>query len=57
MFNPAEEQKGGGGNAGLMYHQLKKFISVIDDLRDVGVQKFVKLPRIAVLGSLIYFGP
>ena len=34
-----------------MYTQLKKFISVIDDLRDVGVQKFVKLPRIAVLGS------
>ena len=34
-----------------MYTQLKKFISVIDDLRDVGVQKFVRLPRIAVLGS------
>jgi dynamin 1-like protein len=35
----------------LMYIQLKKFISVIDDLRDVGVSKFIKLPRIAVLGS------
>ena len=41
----------GPGSNALMYTQLKKFISVIDDLRDVGVQKFVRLPRIAVLGS------
>ena len=43
--------KPGEGTNALMYTQLKKFISVIDDLRDVGVQKFVRLPRIAVLGS------
>lgn len=35
----------------MMYSQLKKFISVVDDLRDVGVQQHIKLPRIAVLGS------
>lgn len=46
----APGKEAGGANA-LMYTQLKKFISVIDDLRDVGVQKFVRLPRIAVLGS------
>ena len=36
---------------GLMYQQLRKFINVIDELRDVGLQQFIKLPRIAMLGG------
>jgi len=47
----------------LMYNQLRKFISVVvspstllntlskDELRDVGLNKYINLPRIAVLGS------
>jgi len=35
----------------LMYNQLRKFISVVDELRDVGLQQYINLPRIAVLGS------
>ena len=34
-----------------MYQQLRKFINVIDELRDVGLQQFIKLPRIAMLGG------
>jgi len=36
---------------GLMYQQLRKFINVIDELRDVGLQQHIKLPRIAMLGG------
>ena len=35
---------------GLIYEKMKKFISIIDELRDFGLQSFVSLPRIAVLG-------
>ena len=31
--------------------QLRKLISVVDELRDVGLQKYINLPRIAVLGT------
>jgi len=34
-----------------MYQQLRKFINVIDELRDVGLQQYIKLPRICVLGT------
>lgn len=27
-----------GGDGGLMYQQMRKFINVIDELRDVGLQ-------------------
>ena len=30
---------------------MRKFINVIDELRDVGLQQFIKLPRICVLGT------
>jgi len=36
---------------GLMYKQLRKFINVIDELRDVGLQQHIKLPRICMLGG------
>lgn len=37
-------------NAGL-YDNLRKLITVVDELRDVGLQKYVNLPRIVVVGT------
>lgn len=37
-------------NLGL-YANLRKIISIIDQLRDIGLQKYISLPRIAVLGT------
>ena len=37
----------GGG----LYTNLRKIIGVVDQLRDIGLQQFIKLPRIAVLGT------
>lgn len=37
MINLPGKEDASVGNSGLMYAQLKKFIKVIDDLRDVGV--------------------
>jgi GTPase SAR1 family protein len=34
-----------------LYSQLRKFINVIDELRDVGLQEHISLPKIAVLGQ------
>lgn len=34
-----------------MYHQLRKLINVVDELRDCGVQQWIQLPRICVLGT------
>lgn len=34
-----------------LFDNLRKLINIIDELRDVGLQKFIKLPRIAVIGS------
>ena len=39
------------GLKGGLFDNLKKMISLIDELRDVGVQDYIKLPRIAVLGT------
>lgn len=38
-------------DGGLLYQKLKKFINVIDELRDVGLDKVISLPRICVLGG------
>lgn len=38
------------GNESLLFSKLRKFISIIDELRDMGLQAIVALPRIAVLG-------
>lgn len=35
---------------GLIYEKMKKFIGTIDELRDYGLQSFISLPRIAVVG-------
>mmetsp|Transcript_13131 Transcript_13131/g.11211 ORF Transcript_13131/g.11211 Transcript_13131/m.11211 type:complete len:239 (+) Transcript_13131:55-771(+) len=34
-----------------LYENLRKLITVIDELRDVGLQQYIKLPRIAVVGT------
>lgn len=34
----------------VLFARLRKFVSIIDELRDLGVQKHISLPRIAVLG-------
>lgn len=38
------------GNQSVLFTKLRKFISIIDELRDLGLQAIVPLPRIAVLG-------
>ena len=37
-------------NEGLIYEKMKKFIGTIDELRDYGLQSYLSLPRIAVVG-------
>ncbi|EZG78969.1 putative dynamin-like protein [Gregarina niphandrodes] len=34
-----------------VYQNLRKLISVVDELRDVGLQQYIELPRIAVVGT------
>ncbi|MCQ2820706.1 MAG: dynamin family protein [archaeon] len=35
----------------ILFKKLRKLINLIDQLRDVGVQEYIKLPRIASLGT------
>ena len=44
-----EESKDLGG--GLLWAQLRKFVNLVDELRDLGLQEHINLPRIAVLGT------
>lgn len=34
-----------------VYNNLRKLITVIDELRDIGLQKYINLPRICVVGT------
>eukprot|EP00922_Rhytidocystis_sp_ex-Travisia-forbesii_P068479 GHVS01101997.1.p1 GENE.GHVS01101997.1~~GHVS01101997.1.p1 ORF type:complete len:774 (-),score=103.87 GHVS01101997.1:165-2486(-) len=34
-----------------MYNNLRKLINVVDELRDVGLQQYINLPRICVVGT------
>jgi len=34
-----------------LFENLRKLITVVDELRDVGLQQYIRLPRIAVVGS------
>ena len=36
---------------GLLWVQLRKFVNLVDELRDLGLQEHINLPRIAVLGT------
>ncbi len=42
-----EEEEDQGG---LIWAQLRKFVTLIDELRDLGLQEHINLPRITVLG-------
>jgi len=35
----------------LLFANLRKVINLVDELRDIGVQQYINLPRIAVLGT------
>jgi hypothetical protein len=49
---PGAGGAGGAEEDSAIYSQLKKFINVIDELRDVGVHNTgISLPRIAVVGG------
>jgi dynamin 1-like protein len=48
MAQVAKDKKDDGG---MLYHQLRKLINIVDELRDVGLQQYINLPRIAVLGT------
>lgn len=37
-------------NEGLLYEKMERFITTIDELRDYGLQGYIDLPRIAVVG-------
>ena len=37
--------------SGLLFENLRKLINTIDELRDVGLQEYINLPRIAVVGT------
>jgi len=38
-------------NRAPLFENLRKLINVVDELRDVGLQQYINLPRIAVLGT------
>jgi GTP-binding protein EngB required for normal cell division len=40
-----------GSKGVLLFANLRKVINLVDELRDIGVQQYIKLPRIAVLGT------
>jgi dynamin 1-like protein len=40
-----------GEFSGSFYENLRTLINLVDHLRDSGLQKYIKLPRIAVLGT------
>jgi vacuolar protein sorting-associated protein 1 len=46
-----EKKKEDKDQGGLIYQNLRKLINIVDELRDVGLQQYINLPRIAVLGT------
>ena len=34
-----------------LFENLRKLVTIIDELRDIGLQEYISLPRIAVVGS------
>ena len=51
MTNVESVSNGGVVADGKLYENLRRLISVVDDLRDVGLQKYINLPRIVVVGT------
>ena len=49
---PSVRASGAGGeDDALLFSNLKNLIKTIDELRDVGLQQYIKLPRIVAIGS------
>ena len=46
-----ESEKGSDALKAPLFENLRKLINIIDELRDVGLQNYITLPRIAVLGT------
>ena len=47
-----DSKKLASGGAGTpLYDNLRKVVNLIDELRDIGLQQHISLPRIAVLGT------
>lgn len=46
-----ENEKGSDALKAPLFENLRKLINIIDELRDVGLQNYITLPRIAVLGT------
>lgn len=44
-------EKDESAEGGLLWLQLRKFVNLVDELRDLGLQEHINLPRIAVLGT------
>lgn len=36
---------------GYLFENLRKVITLVDKLRDIGLNKYISLPRVAVLGT------
>jgi vacuolar protein sorting-associated protein 1 len=47
----ASKKQDAQDEGGLIYQNLRKLINIVDELRDVGLQQYINLPRIAVLGT------
>lgn len=45
------DPNGVASSEGKLFENLRRLISVVDDLRDVGLQKYINLPRIVVVGT------
>ena len=41
----------GNKSQGYLFENLRKVITLVDRLRDIGLHKYISLPRIAVLGT------
>ncbi|EGR30647.1 hypothetical protein IMG5_126860 [Ichthyophthirius multifiliis] len=49
MSSENKEEQGQGTS--YLFDNLRRLINVVDELRDVGLQEYIRLPRIAVVGS------
>jgi hypothetical protein len=47
----ASKKQDAQDEGGLIFQNLRKLINIVDELRDVGLQQYINLPRIAVLGT------
>eukprot|EP01055_Gregarina_sp_Pseudo9_P001316 Gregarina_sp_Pseudo_9__1315@NODE_187_length_3734_cov_41_904736_g172_i0_p1_GENE_NODE_187_length_3734_cov_41_904736_g172_i0NODE_187_length_3734_cov_41_904736_g172_i0_p1_ORF_typecomplete_len821_score133_91Dynamin_M/PF01031_20/2e62Dynamin_M/PF01031_20/2_9e03Dynamin_N/PF00350_23/1_5e46GED/PF02212_18/7_4e21FeoB_N/PF02421_18/38FeoB_N/PF02421_18/0_0026MMR_HSR1/PF01926_23/0_00092PduVEutP/PF10662_9/99PduVEutP/PF10662_9/4_9Methyltrans_SAM/PF10672_9/0_17Nucleoporin_FG/PF13634_6/0_3Nucleoporin_FG/PF13634_6/1 len=48
---PAEAESPTANEGGGVFQNLRQLINVVDELRDVGLQQYINLPRICVVGT------